>query len=85
MLGGGTRGAAEFGPHVPLLARNFRVIRVQTLNIARAQDRLPLPQGYSVKLESRALADSRDRLDESSRRYSHGLPSLACRGLPDEH
>jgi pimeloyl-ACP methyl ester carboxylesterase len=62
VLGGGTRGAAEFGPHVPLLARNFRVIRVQTLNIARAQERLPLPQGYSVKFESRALADSLDRL-----------------------
>lgn len=62
MVGGGTRGAAEFAPHLPLLVGNFRVIRVQTLNIARAQDRLPLPKGYSVKVESGALKRSLDRL-----------------------
>jgi pimeloyl-ACP methyl ester carboxylesterase len=62
MLGGGTRGTAEFTPHVPLLAPTFRVIRVQTLNITSAQHHLPLPSGYSVKVESRALGESLDRL-----------------------
>ena len=66
LLGGGTRGSAEFAPHVPLLTRKFRVIRVQTLNIARAQDRSPLPSGYSVKAESVALSESLQRIGLTS-------------------
>jgi pimeloyl-ACP methyl ester carboxylesterase len=63
MVGGGTRGAGEFAPHVPLLARTWRVIRIQTLNIICARDHLPLPPGYSVKVESKTLAQSLDRLN----------------------
>jgi pimeloyl-ACP methyl ester carboxylesterase len=62
MLGGGTRGVAEFDPQVPLLVGRFQVIRVQTLNIARAQAALPLPAEYSVKLESAELYQSLARL-----------------------
>jgi pimeloyl-ACP methyl ester carboxylesterase len=63
MLGGGTLGAAEFAPHAHVLARHFRVVRLQTLNIAAAEGRQPLPMGYSVKLESAAMARSLDSLD----------------------
>jgi pimeloyl-ACP methyl ester carboxylesterase len=62
MLGGGTLGAAEFAPHAHVLATQFRVIRLQTLNIARAQTRQPLPAGYSVKIESAAMTRSLDQL-----------------------
>lgn len=58
MLGGGTRGVAEFAPHVPLIVGRFQMIRVQTLNLMRAQEALPLPAEYSVKLESAQLSQS---------------------------
>jgi len=62
MLGGGTLGAAGFAPHARVLARNFRVIRLQTLNIERAQKKQRLPMGYSLKTESAAMARSLDQL-----------------------
>jgi len=62
MLGGGTLGAAEFAPHAHVLASRFRVVRLQTLNIARAQERQPLPSAYSIKIESAAMTESLDRL-----------------------
>ena len=61
MLGGGTFGAVAFAPHAKLLAKDFRVIRLQTLNLERAQPQA-LPPGYSVKLESAAMATTLDRL-----------------------
>lgn len=62
MLGGGTLGAGEFAPHARVLARDFRVVRLQTLNVDRAQKKQPLPVGYSLKTESGAMAGSLDQL-----------------------
>lgn len=62
MLGGGTLGAGEFAPHARVLATDFQVVRLQTLNIERAQKRQPLPPGYSIKVESSAMARSLDQL-----------------------
>ena len=62
MLGGGTLGAGEFAPHARVLAADFRVVRLQTLNIDRAQKKQPLPAGYSLKTESRAMAGALDQL-----------------------
>jgi hypothetical protein len=62
MLGGGTTGAAAFAPHARLLAKDFRVLRPQSLRIERCQSNQPLPPGYSIKVESAALARSLDRL-----------------------
>jgi pimeloyl-ACP methyl ester carboxylesterase len=62
MLGGGTLGAAGFAPHARVLARDFRVVRLQTLNIERAQKKQQLPMGYSLKTESAAMARSLDQL-----------------------
>jgi len=62
MIGGGTRGAAEFLPHAQVLAKEFRVVRLQTLNVARSEKREALPEPYSIKVESAAMAASLDRL-----------------------
>ena len=56
MLGGGTFGAAAFAPHATILAKQFRVVRLQTLNVEKSQKKEQLPTGYSVKLESSAMA-----------------------------
>src|SRR5262245_66557072 len=62
MLGGGTLGAAGFAPHARVLARDFRVIRLKTLNIERAQKQQQLPMGYSLKTEREAMARSQEQL-----------------------
>jgi pimeloyl-ACP methyl ester carboxylesterase len=62
MLGGGTPGAAEFAPHARILADAFRVVRLQTLNVDRSERHQPLPAGYSLKLESAAMARALDEL-----------------------
>jgi pimeloyl-ACP methyl ester carboxylesterase len=62
MLGGGTVGAAEFQPHARILAEEHRVIRLETINVERSKTREPLPDGYSVRTESAAMARSLDRL-----------------------
>jgi len=62
MLGGGTDGAAAFAPHARLLAKDFRVLRLQSLRIERCQSKQPLPPAYSIKAESAALAQSLDQL-----------------------
>ena len=56
MLGGGTFGAAAFAAHAKILAKQFRVVRLQTLNVEKSQKKEQLPVGYSVKFESAAMA-----------------------------
>ena len=63
MLGGGTFGAVGFAPHAQVLARDFRVVRLQTLNVERGQKHQFLPPGYSVKLESAAMTQALDLLN----------------------
>ena len=58
MLGGGTFGAAAFASHATILAKQHRVVRLQTLNVEKSQKKEPLPVGYSVKSESAAMANS---------------------------
>jgi pimeloyl-ACP methyl ester carboxylesterase len=62
MLGGGVHGAAGFAPHARALAPRFTVVRLQTLNIDRAQKGEPLPSGHSIDLESAAMARALDGL-----------------------
>src|SRR5688572_1971499 len=62
MLGGGTAGAAGFAAHVKGLANDFQVIRLESLRMERAQSGQPLPPGYSIRMESAAMARSLDRL-----------------------
>jgi len=62
MLGGGTRGAEEFIPHATLLARSYRTIRLQTLNISRSRQKQPLPTDYSIDLEVAAVDETLNRI-----------------------
>jgi pimeloyl-ACP methyl ester carboxylesterase len=62
MLGGGTFGAVAFAPHAQMLANEFRVVRLQTLNLERAQAQQALPAGYSVTVESAAMTRALDQL-----------------------
>lgn len=62
MLGGGITGASAFARHAPILARRFRVTRLQTLNVDCALHKRPLPPNYSIRLESRAMAASLDAI-----------------------
>lgn len=63
MLGGGTQGAAAFAVHAKALANDRRVVRLQTLNVATAEQGRPLPPGYDIKTESRAMLRALDGLD----------------------
>src|SRR5262249_39044983 len=65
MLGGGTRGADEFIPHATLLAGSYRTIRLQTLNVSRSRQKLPLPTDYSIDLEVAAVDETLNRLGVS--------------------
>ena len=62
MLGGGTAGAAGFAPLAADFATEFRVIRLQTLNVDHAESELPLPPGYSIKVESQAMSAALERV-----------------------
>ena len=87
MLGGGTRGAAEFAPHAHALASSFRVIRPQALNIERSEKHQPLPPGYSVKMESAAVARSIDRLGTTAAfdLVGHSLGALVALDFALDH
>lgn len=41
MLGGGTFGAAAFAAHAKILAKQFRVVRLQALNVEKSQKKEP--------------------------------------------
>jgi pimeloyl-ACP methyl ester carboxylesterase len=60
MLGGGTMGASGFALHAAELAGQFRVIRLQTLNVDCADNRLSLPSCYSIRFESAAMCAALD-------------------------
>lgn len=62
LIGGGLTGRLGFELHVPRLAPARRVIRAQPLNVQHALEGRPLPDGYSVRMESRALAAAIDAL-----------------------
>ena len=65
MLGGGVYGAAMFAPHARELSPEFDVIRVQTLNVQRAESGGPLPRDYSVSSEAIAIRQTLDSLGVS--------------------
>jgi lipase len=62
MLGGGTGGAAAFAPHARKLAKEYRVLRPESLRLERNRRNQPLPRGYSIKMESAALERTLDQL-----------------------
>jgi pimeloyl-ACP methyl ester carboxylesterase len=56
LVGGGLTGYASWIPHQERLAATRRVVRVQPLAVQFGLDERALPETYSVKMESGALA-----------------------------
>jgi pimeloyl-ACP methyl ester carboxylesterase len=62
LIGGGLTGWASWAPHAEQLAATRTVARLQLLGVGFGLKDRPLPRGYSVGLESRALAAALDAL-----------------------
>lgn len=58
LVGGGLTGMASFAPHQERLAGERRVIRAQLLMVQYGLENRKLPQGYSLRMESDALANA---------------------------
>jgi pimeloyl-ACP methyl ester carboxylesterase len=62
LVPGGLSGWVSWKPHAEILSQDFRVVRVQLLNMAAAEKKqLPSP-GYSLRNESEALKNTLDKL-----------------------
>ncbi len=65
LVPGGLTGWLSWEPHAERLSKTRKVIRVQLLNVEYGFENRELPPGYSVKMESRALAATLDELGMS--------------------
>jgi pimeloyl-ACP methyl ester carboxylesterase len=62
LVPGGLMGWTSWGPHAKRLSESRKVIRVQLLSVQYGLERKPLPQGYSLRMESESLANTMDDL-----------------------
>ncbi len=62
LVGGGLTGWKSWEPHAEQLADTRTVARLQLLNVEYGLEDRPLPQGYSARMESAALAAALDGL-----------------------
>jgi pimeloyl-ACP methyl ester carboxylesterase len=62
LIGGGLTGSASWEPHAKRLAASRDVARLQLLCVQYGLEDRPLPEGYSIRTESRALAAALDSL-----------------------
>jgi pimeloyl-ACP methyl ester carboxylesterase len=62
LVPGGLTGWLDWKQHAKRLAANRKVVRVQLLNVQYGLENRSLPLDYSVKMESRALAATLDKL-----------------------
>jgi pimeloyl-ACP methyl ester carboxylesterase len=62
LIGGGLTGWLSWEPHAQRLASSREVARFQLLSVQYGLEDRPLPDGYGVKLESRALAAALDSI-----------------------
>jgi pimeloyl-ACP methyl ester carboxylesterase len=60
LIGGGLTGWRSWERHQAALAPTRRAVRLQLLSVEYGLDNRPLPLGYSVKMESQALAAALD-------------------------
>jgi pimeloyl-ACP methyl ester carboxylesterase len=63
LIGGGLTGWKSWEPHAEQLAATRTVARLQLLSVQYGLEDRPLPDGYTVRLESRALARALDALE----------------------
>jgi pimeloyl-ACP methyl ester carboxylesterase len=62
LIGGGLTGWASWEPHQQRLAGSREVARFQLLSVQYGLEDAELPRGYSVRMESHALATALDQL-----------------------
>lgn len=62
LVPGGLSGWISWKPHAEILSKNFKVIRVQLLNMTVAEKHLTPEPGYSLHSESEALKNTLDKL-----------------------
>lgn len=63
LVGGGLTGWASWEPHAAQLSGTRNVVRLQLLSVQYGLQDQPLPEGYSIETESRAMAAALDALD----------------------
>lgn len=81
MLGGVLVGKENWTDHARRLSVEYRVIRLQSMNVAFGLEDRPLPVGYSTRMESCALKASLDELGISEPAHLAGLSSRALIAL----
>lgn len=62
LIGGGLTGWSSWQPHAERLAGTREVVRLQLVSVQYGLEDRPLPAGYSLRMESRALAAALDRI-----------------------
>jgi pimeloyl-ACP methyl ester carboxylesterase len=62
LVPGGLSGWISWKPHAEVLSKDFRVVRVQLLNMASAEKQQSPGAGYSLRKESEALKNTLDKL-----------------------
>src|SRR5260221_2370205 len=62
LVGGGLTGWLSWEPHQTRLAPTRKVVRAQLLSVQYGLEGRPLPEDYSVDMESRALSAAIDEL-----------------------
>jgi pimeloyl-ACP methyl ester carboxylesterase len=62
LVPGGLSGWISWKPHAEILSKNFKVIRVQLLNMTAAEKHQTPEPGYSLRSESEALKNALDKL-----------------------
>ena len=75
LVPGGLSGWVSWKPHAEILSKDFRVARVQLLNMAAAEKKRSPGAGYSLRKESEALENTLDKLglgDVNLVGWSHG-------------
>lgn len=75
LVPGGLSGWVSWKPHAEILSNDYRVIRVQLLNMAAAEKNQTPGEGYSLRSESEALKNTLDKLNIEKTNlvgWSHG-------------
>ena len=62
LVPGGLSGWISWKPHADILSKDYKVVRVQLLNMAAAERNQEPGEGYSLRRESEALAKTLDKL-----------------------
>lgn len=62
LVPGGLSGWVSWKPHAEILSKDFRVVRVQLLNMTAAEKHQTPEKGYSLRSESEALKNTLDKI-----------------------